>query len=88
MKLKKGFINHVCIVKFLKFLVNLDKLLHKLAKNIKFNKSKTTMKILQDKSNMRSTTLLAKSNMSLSILKDMGVIILDPNTMKSNDMAS
>ena len=57
--------------------VKLDKFLHKLAKNIKFNKSKTTMEILQD-----------KSNMSLSILNDMGVIILDPNTMKSNDTAS
>ena len=31
---------------------------------------------------------LAKSNMRLSILTDMGVIIPDPNTMKSNDMAS
>ncbi len=37
---------------------------------------------------MRKTTLLAKSNMRLSILNDMGVIIPDPNTMKSNDMAS
>ena len=73
--------------------------LHKLDKNLKFTKSKNTMEILQDKSNMRSTTLLAKSNMrsttllaksnmSLSILTDMGVIIPDPNTMKSNDMAS
>ena len=40
------------------------------------------------KSNMRKTTLLAKSNMRLSILTDTGVIIPDPNTMKSNDMAS
>ena len=47
-----------------------------------------TMEILQDKSNMRSTTLLAKSNMRLSILNDMGVIIPNPNTMKSNDTAS
>ena len=47
-----------------------------------------TMEILQDKSNMRSTTLLVKSNMSLSILNDMGVIITNPNTIKSNDMAS
>ena len=47
-----------------------------------------TMDLLLDKSNMRSTTLLAKSNMRLPILTDMGVIIPDPNTMKSNDMAS
>ena len=33
-------------------------------------------------------TLLAKSNMRLTIINDMGVIIPDPNTMKSNDMAS
>ena len=74
MKFKKGFINHVCIVKFLKFLV---KLLHMLAKNIKSNTSNTTME-----------TLPAKSNVRLTILNDMGVIILDPNTMKSNDTAS
>ena len=47
-----------------------------------------TMDLLQDKSNMRSTTLLAKRNMRLSILNDMGVIIPDPNTMKRNDTAS
>ena len=47
-----------------------------------------TIDLLQDKSNMTSTTILAKSNMSLSILNDMGVTIPDPNTMKSNDMAS
>ena len=80
-----GFIKLACSVKFL---LELDKLLHKLAKNINFNKSKTKMDLLQDKSNMRSTTLLAKSNMRLSILNDMGVIIPDPNTMKSNDTAS
>ena len=85
MKLKKGFINHVCIVKFL---IKIDKRLLKLDKNIKFIASMKTMEILQDKSNMRTTTLLVKSNMSLSILNDMGVIILDPNTMKSNDTAS
>ena len=85
MKSKRGFSKHVCIIKLL---LKLDKLLHKLAKSIQFNKSKMKMEILQDKGNMRSTTLLAKSNMSLSILNDMGVIILDPNTMKSNDMAS
>ena len=46
------------------------------------------MGILHDKSNTRLTTLLAKSNMRSSILNDMGVIILDPNTMKSNATAS
>ena len=80
-KFKKEYIKLVCIVKF-------DKLLHELAKNIKSIESIKTMIILQDKSNMRTTTLLAKSNMSLPILNDMGVIIPDPNTMKSNDMAS
>ena len=73
-----------CIVKFLKFLLELDKLLHKLAKKIKFIKSMTTMEILHDKSNMRLTTLLTKSNTSLTIIDNMGVIIPDPNTMKSN----
>ena len=82
MKLKRGYSKHVCIVSLL------VKLLHKLDKNIKFIESMKTMDLLQDKSNMRSTTLLAKSNMRLSILTDMGVIIPDPNTMKSNDMAS
>ena len=85
MKFKKGFFKLVCIVKFL---VKIDKRLLKFDKSIKFIKSMKTMEILQDKSNMRSTTLLAKSNMRLSILNDMGVIILDPNTMKSNDTAS
>ena len=84
-KFKNDDFKLACIVKFL---LELDKILHKLAKNIRFNKSDTTMEILQDKSNMRSTTLLAKSNMRLSILNDMGVIIPDPNIMKSNDMAS
>ena len=95
-KFKNEDFKLACIVKFL---LELDKLLHKLAKNIKFIKSMKTMEILHDKSNMRlttllaksnmrSTTLLAKSNMRLSILNDMGVIIPDPNTMKSNDMAS
>ena len=88
MKFKSGFVNHVCIVKFLKLLHKLDKLLHKLDKNLKFTKRKKTMEILQDKSNMRSTTLLAKSKMRLSIINDMGVIIRDPNTMKSNNTAS
>ena len=78
MKFKSEFINHVCIVKLL---VKIDKRLLKLDKNIKFIASTKIMEILQGKSNMRSTTLLAKSNMSLSIPNDMGVIILNPNTM-------
>ena len=88
MKSKKGSINHVCIVKFLKLLVKLDKFLLKLDKNIKFIESMKTMDLRQDKSNMRTTTFLDKSNMSFSILNDMGVIILGPNTMKSNDTTS
>ena len=84
MKFKKEFINHVCIVKFL---VKINKRLLKLDKNIKFIESMKTMEILHDKSNMRSTILLAKSNMILSILNDMGVIIPDPIKMKSNVMA-
>ena len=82
-----------------KLLVKIDKRLLKFDKSIKFIESMKTMEILQDKSNMRSTTLLAKTNMRkttllaksdmrLPILTDMGVIIPDPNTMKSNDMAS
>ena len=51
-------------------------------------KSNMRSTTLLTKSNMRKTTLLAKHNMRLSILNDMGVIIPDPNTMKSNDMAS
>ena len=86
----------MCIVKPL---VKIDKLLVKIDKNVKSIESKKAMDPLLAKSNMRSTTLLAKSNMRkttllaksnmrLSILTDMGVIIPDPNTMKSNDMAS
>ena len=82
----------MCIVKPLvkidKLLVKIDKFLLKRDKNVKSIESKKTMDPLLAKSNMRSTTLLAKSNMRLSILTDMGVIIPDPNTMKSNDMAS
>ena len=70
-----------CIVKF-------PKLLHKLATNIKFNKSMKTMDILHNKSNTRLTTLLTKSDTSLTIINNMDVIILDPNTMKSKDTAS
>ena len=62
MKFKNGFIKHVCIVKFL---VKIDKRLLKFDKSIMFIESMKTMDLLQDKSNMRSTTLLAKSNMSL-----------------------
>ena len=51
-------------------------------------KSNMRSTTLLAKSNMRKTTLLAKSNMRLPIITDMGVIIPDPNTMKSNDMAS
>ena len=82
-----------------KLLVKIDKLLLMRDKNVKSIESKKTMDPLLAKSNMRSTTLLAKSNMRkttllaksnmrLSILNDMAVIIPDPNTMKSNDMAS
>ena len=67
--------------------VKLDKFLRKLAKDIKFTKSMKTMGILHDKSNMRLTTLLAKSNTSWTIINNMGVIIRDPYTMKSNAMA-
>ena len=88
MKFKNESMKHMCIVKFLKFLVKLDKLLHKLDKNLKFNKCMKTMEITHHKSNMRMTTLLIKSNMSLPILNNMGVIIPDPNTMKSNATAS
>ena len=70
MKFKNEYIKLACIVK-------LDKLLHKLDKNIKFTKSKKIMEILQDKSKLRETILLVKD-----------VIIPDPNTMKSNATAS
>ena len=71
---KKGFINHVCIVKFL---LELDKLLHKHVKNNEFIKSMKTTEILHDKSKLRETILRVKD-----------VITLDPNTMKSNATAS
>ena len=77
MKSKKGFFKHVCVVKFLKFIVKLDKILHKLDKHLKFTKSKKTMEILQDKSKLRETILLVKD-----------AIIPNPNTMKSNAAAS
>ena len=86
----------MCIDKLLDMI---DKLLLMRDKNVKSIESKKTMDPLLAKSNMRSTTLLAKSNMRkttllaksdmrLPILTDMGVIIPDPNTMKSNDMAT
>ena len=46
------------------------------------------MEIIQDKSNMRFTTLLTKSDTSLTTTYNTGVIIPDPNTMKSNATAS
>ena len=92
MKLKKGFTKHVCIDKLLvkidKFLVKIDKLLLKRDKNVKSIESKNTMDPLLAKSNMRSTILLVKSDLTMSILDDMNVIIPDPSTMKSNVMAS
>ena len=57
--------------------VKLDKFLHKLHKNIKFTKSEKTTKILQEKGKLRETILLVKD-----------VITIDPNTMRSNAMAS
>jgi hypothetical protein len=53
------------------------KLLNKLDKNHKFAKSNKTMGILH-----------AKSNLRLTILHVKGIITPDPNTMKSNAMAS
>ena len=47
-----------------------------------------TMEIIHDKSIMRSTTLRAKSTTSCTIINNMGVIIPDPNTKKSNIMAN
>ena len=72
-KFKNEDFKLVCIVKFLKLLHKHDKLLH----SLKFNKSKETLEILQDKNKLSETILL-----------DNDVIIPDPNTMKSNAMAS
>ena len=74
LKFKRGFINHVCVEMLLHML---DKLLHKLDKNIKFTKSKKTLEILYDEGKLRKTILLITV-----------VITLDPNTMKSNAIAS
>ena len=60
-KFKNKDFKLTCIVKFL---LELDKLLHKLTKNNKSIKSMKTMEILHDKSNMRMTTLRAKSTTS------------------------
>ena len=87
-KFKNEDFKLACIVKFLKLLLELDKLLHKLAKNIKFIKIMTSLEILHDKRNMRLTTLLTKSDTILKIINNMDVIIPDPNTMESNAMAS
>ena len=95
MKLKKEFTKDVCIDKLL---VKIDKLPLKQDKNVKSIESKKTMDTIIAESNMRLTTLLAKSNMrstilfakstiTMSILNDMGVIIPDPISMKSNVMA-
>ena len=69
-KFENDYIKLACNIK-------LDKFLHELAKNIKFNKNKKTMEILHDKSKWRE-----------SILRVKDIIIHDPNTMKSNDTAS
>ena len=47
-----------------------------------------TMGILRDKSITMLTTLRVKSTTSWTIIYNIGVIIPDPNTMKSNAMAS
>ena len=92
MKLKKEFTKDVCIDKLLvkidKLLVKIDKLPLKRDKNIKSIESKKTMDPILSKSNMRKTSNFAKSMITMSILNDMGVIIPDPSTMKSNIMAS
>ena len=63
-KFKNEDFKLACIVKFLKFLLELDKLLHKLAKTIKFIKRMKSMEILREKSNTRLTTIHVKSTMS------------------------
>ena len=60
-KFKNKDFTLACIVKFLFELVTI---LHKLANTIKFIESMKTMEILHDKSNMRITTLRAKSTTS------------------------
>ena len=57
-------------------------------KNIKSIENKKTMDPILAKSNMRKTCNFVKSTTSWTIIYNMGVIIPDPNTMKSNAMAS
>ena len=52
------------LASIVKFLLELDALLHKLAKTIKFIKNMKTMGTLHDKSNTRLTTLHDKSTTS------------------------
>ena len=60
-KFKNEDFKLACIVKFL---LELDKLPQKHVKNNKFIKSMNTMEIIHNKSNMRLTTLRAKSTTS------------------------
>ena len=60
-KFKNEDFKLACIIKFL---IELDKLQHKLAKNNKSIQSMKTLEILHDKKNMRMTTLRAKSTTS------------------------
>ena len=60
-KFKNENFKLACIVKFL---LELDMLLHKLAKNNKSIQSMKTLGILHDKNNMTMTTLRAKSTTS------------------------
>ena len=84
-KFKNNDFKLTCIVQFL---LELDALLHKLAKTIKFIKSMKIMGILRDKINTRLKTLRIKSTTSWTIIYNMGIIISDPNTMKRNATAS
>ena len=84
-KFKNEDFKLACIVKFL---IELDKLLHKLTKNNKSIKRMKTMEILHDKNNMTITTLRAQSTTSCTIINNMGVIIPDPNTIKRNVIAN
>ena len=85
MKLKKDFSKDVCINKLL---VKIDKLPLKRDKNIKSIENKKTMDPILDKSNMRKTSNFVKSTTSWTIIYNMGDIIPDPNTMKSNATTS
>ena len=85
MKLKKEFIKDVCVNKLL---IQIDKRLIKRDKNSKSIENKKTMDPILSKSNMRKTSNYVKSTTSWKIIYNMGVIIPDPNTMKSNATAS